>query len=317
MITMRRHPAPPGATTALSGKTRHKKPAPGLAYVPFRYMVNVKRPGERVIRNKVILNHWIPLTLAISWQSSAPAVHAVAMAFLVAAFWCIYEVGYCENDKVAARYERAPILTRQYLSGGYRVIEWKAWASALTLSTVGIALLEIGNRSPTADYTLTLRFLARHSDSLMPLLTQESIWLGSLVFLRLVYLAYNFADKKSRAWLFMPMQACKFLSFSLVATTDTVGSSLLLGLVIAEWVPYILYRYEGINAYGALPRNWLRTTSFLLVSLAASITTRSPEIFLDPQFLVILAWYLFRSRAELKQAWTHVHPIWKDKLFDS
>ena len=55
--------------------------------------------------------------------------------------WCIYEIGYIENDLVAEKFEVNPILPSTYLQYKQQINFWQFLAYSLILAILGIIFL--------------------------------------------------------------------------------------------------------------------------------------------------------------------------------
>ena len=80
-------------------------------YLPLLYSEKVKRPDKRYFLNNILGEDYIILLLSFAYSSSHFLSNAVGLFFLQIAFWCIYELGYIENDVVGEKFEDKAILS--------------------------------------------------------------------------------------------------------------------------------------------------------------------------------------------------------------
>jgi hypothetical protein len=286
------------------------KNAMSKVYIPFFYLDRIKRPGEYMIRNKLITHHLVPLCLALSWTSTMPAIHALGMAFMVGSFWCIYELGYYENDQVAEKYEQDPHLSDTYYKSLYTMSVWQAWSWSILLSAVGIILIGISDNSFLDFYHLHNSVISTQIDRQAAFL-REGAWVVGLMLLRATYWIYNHVDKASRTWFYPILQICKYLSFTVVTKSNYVGFALLFGLLLSDWIPYLIYRFGDRTIYKSFPKRMFRCVCFLLVAISMSVGTQSTQILFSWQFLVILAIYAYQSKNQIAESIRKGHPIWQ------
>lgn len=285
-------------------------PAMTDAYLPLFYAEKVKRPGKGTIKKLILKNHFAALFLALSLVSPMPIVHGIGILLLTLAFWCIYEVGYWENDQVAEKYEKNPVLSETYQRYKNKMNEWQPWIWVTLLSVPGLLLIQLSQSlgwtleswsnldiSASIDTTLFVQHLA--------------LWLGVLAFTRLLYVAYNYLDEKTRIWIYPILQYCKYFSFLLVVATSFVGIVLMFVQTLIEWVPYIIYRCGGQRS--DLQTQLFRVYLFVFLCLAIAVSLRDFSIIATLQFAVILVWSLIRCNQEVQALRQNAHWIVSDR----
>lgn len=189
------------------------EPAP-TTYVPFAYTELYKRADQRYVYHIVLGRDfvlWVIATVTVA-VASVP-MHIAGLLALLASFWCVYEAGYLENDRVAERHEDDPVLPDRQLPGGR--FELTAWAWAVVTGAIGVLLVE-------------------PSDPLQAGLA----WAGLLAGLRVVFFLYNSLDKATRPILYVALQAMRLLAPIVVVPVATAG---LLALVVMSWSRSLLY----------------------------------------------------------------------------
>jgi hypothetical protein len=262
-------------------------PAMEDAYIPFFYLETVKRPGKQTIQKIILKNHLISLILALSWGSPTPILHIPGITLLVFAFWCIYEVGYHENDLVAEKFEKKPVLSATYHQYKSKMNQWEPWIWAVALSFFGILLIEASE----------IGIGKADNREISEILIKLSLWVGVLSLTRLTYVAYNYLDEKTRIWIYPVLQVWKFFGFLVVSASNSIGVALLLAQLFVEWIPYSIYRCGG-NRKTFQPEIFrLFVYSFLCLTIATDMGDAS--ILINPQFIIIFVWVFLRSKSEL------------------
>ncbi|MDE8344580.1 MAG: hypothetical protein POH28_00190 [Acidocella sp.] len=259
-------------------------------YFPGDYLSRVKRPGQPgVLRQLCIedLGFWL---LLAATSTPIGLTTLAAICFLFASFWSVYEAGYAENDRCAARFEAEPVLTPQARDFGEPYFEVKAWTPAILYGVLGLDLLP-AHRS----------------------LAQITSWAAALAALRLVYFIYNRLDKSSRVWLYPVLQW--FRSFALLVLLPATPIALLAGgaQIAARSFGYFAYRLAppagaAHATWPALPLRLLQL-AFLLLALATRLITAGIHGVPPIPTMSFLTWTLFLARRELLNAARHAHLI--------
>lgn len=196
-------------------------------YVPLRYTTQAKY-GALHMLDKVLLIDLAILVLGSSRDIDDMLRRLLCMPFLVLSLVCVYEMGYYENDMVAARTEAKPTLTaasQRFLSYPIQPAAW-IWAIGLGIAGCGAAALT-------------------RSISTLALGPAILAWVILLVLLRLVFLLYNQQPVRSRIMLYPLLQLMKFLPVFFLIHPTGMGVLLALSQVATMWVVYILYRLGG------------------------------------------------------------------------
>ncbi len=257
-------------------------------YAPLLYTSKFKHSPIYLLRG-ILLDQWLMLVLALSWISAKPILHATGLLFLTVSFWCVYELGYYENDYVAKHYEKQPNLKE---SDGVRpeapLIQPWLWAGLF--AAPGLCLLHWATM-PTIDLTLGSDLLG------------QTGWLGLrwaalLLITRLVYWVFNYVDKRSRVWPYLLLQYSRLPAFALLTAISPAGGVLLSAQTLTSWVRYLIYRYKG--DMNEAPHAILRlvTLSFLIAMLAVC---NGVSAVLTWQMAVIFGFCLVRSLSTLPE----------------
>ena len=275
-------------------------------YLPFFYLERVKRPGKNYLLKTILADDLFVLIFAFSWLSPQPILTTVSLFFFLVSFWCIYELGYQENDLVAEKYEGEPVLSESYQK--YKQINYSfaPWLWSSFLGLVGLIFWQIRDNSD-----LTLVFSEQNfSTSLIIFIS----WLGFLLLVRLGFKIYNYTNKKGRIWLYPLLQAYRYFGFLLIAPTNIVGTVLLTSQALARSIPYIIYRYSGGNkdSWPELSKKFFRCFVFSFLLIAYSIGNNDLSLLKSGQGLAILVWCILRSWSEIGKVLSQVKPIWQD-----
>ncbi|MDR7193729.1 haloacid dehalogenase-like hydrolase [Luteimonas terrae] len=245
-------------------------------YLPGQYLSQVKRPGERYIVRGILQEDFVFWVLASVGLAALPVLHVLGLGLLLLSFWTIYELGYVDNDRVAARYESDPKLSAAYHAAPVATPRVRPWIWALGSAALAITVL----RWPAP-----------------PGIGDLAIWTGLLLALQLSFRFYNRLDKQTRIWPFAGLQLARAAAFAVLVPISPVGAMALGAHVLARWTPYLLYRIGG--------REWPDTRFHLvrlmffgvlsgLLALAVGIAP-----LLDWTAAALLGWNLFRARKEL------------------
>ncbi|NJN24397.1 MAG: hypothetical protein HC810_08460 [Acaryochloridaceae cyanobacterium RL_2_7] len=269
------------------------------AYVPFLYVIKFKH-NLKYFLNGILMDQWLILVLASSWISSQPVLHASGLLFLIGSFWCIYELGYYENDDVAERYEKNPNLKETTLTRPKPSV-LEPWIWAIVLAVPGFLMLqaamasEPGFTMQTAQNGIFLRMAL--------------CWLSILIAMRLIYRAFNYVDKRTRVWLYVLLQYSRLPAFTLLITVSPAGVTLISAQTLVSWIRYIVYRYQG--NMNEIPHAVLRLSilCFLMAMLAIG---NGISAIVSWQMAAILMFCLLRSMSTLPQLFRQIKSVSND-----
>jgi hypothetical protein len=196
-------------------------------YFPLRYTIKAKYNLVHMV-DKIILVDLLLLVLSTSRDFDDLLRRLVCMPFLVASLTCVYEMGYFENDTVAARSESKPTLTddvRRFLA--YPMYP-SAWLWAVGLGVAGCA---------AAVFTRSMPF-----DALVPAIMS---WVISLVLLRMVFFIYNQQEVQHRIFIYPVLQLMKYLPVFFLIQPTMMGVILVISQVAMMSMVYTAYRLGG------------------------------------------------------------------------
>ena len=260
------------------------------AYQPLLYTRKGKRAGQKYLLQHVLLEDVLLLSLAAAWTMERPLLGAVALLLLHLSFWLVYEIGYHENDHLAALRERAPSVPEGAEAYRDRMKPRAAWATALAVGLSGAALLALGN--PDA-----LALLDGTEPGAGLVVATGLLWAGYLCAARALYWAYNRFDPRVRGLPYAGLQVARTLGYAVVVTLTLPGALALAAVVVARWVPYAAYRSTGTE--WASDRRMLLWSAFV-VMLCLGLALDAAAV-LVPQTVVIALWLAARAHRPLRQ----------------
>lgn len=264
-------------------------------YLPFHYTERGKRAGERYLLGHVILQDGLALCLAFAWLMPAPVIGALGLIAMHLGLWAIYELGYHENDRMAAERE-----AKGYVPDGAKGYDRPmsargAWLTALMFSAAGLILVRTGQlgwpgEGAAGDVSAWFAGFAALGWML-------PAWMAFLLLGRMFFKFYNHVTEDSRAILYPVLQLVRLGGYGLVAATGVVGAMLLAAFVIGRWMPYFVYRVTGQRRF---KQYRLLVLSVFVVMMPFGLAV-APQGFLTWQFAVIAGWLLLRSHKEGRQ----------------
>lgn len=267
-------------------------------YVPLFYSEKVKNPGKSHILKRVLMGHWSFLVVALTPLSTRSIINALSLLLLVLSYWCIYEIGYQENDFIGEKYESNPRLTKEYLryKESINLMHSPApWLAASFLGMLGLVLIHVSNSPLPIKETLV---------TLLPLWPALALggmmWLAFLGSVRLAFALYNRFDEKARIWIYLLLSIQKMFGFTLIAGTSMVGTLFLLSHIFSRWLHYIIYRCGGDRK--EFPMELGGLCWFLSMLFATIASSPNPVSFLTWQTAIALGYYLTRG---IKDVYKH------------
>ncbi len=252
-------------------------PAHADVYLPLQYTHLVKKPGMRFVASSILGDDYVVWLLASIALASAALPHALGLLALLLSFWAVYELGYVDNDEIGARYEADPVLSDAFHARRVRTSVLQAWIWALVSGAIGIALLE---------------------RSLVPSAGALAAWLAVLAVVHGMYRLFNRVDKKTRIWLYAPLQLARSAVFLAVVPVTAVGAAAIGAHALTRWMMYFIYRSFKVGWPDEAPLHVVRLLAFatLLVPTVAAGGFGSAEI---ATAALLLAWFTARCGPRL------------------
>jgi hypothetical protein len=270
-------------------------PAMSDVYLPLFYSEKIKNPNSGHFVRRVLLVHWAFLVIALSFLSPHPILNAVCLLALVLSYWCVYEIGYQENDLIGERYEKKPILSEAYLERSHQrsLSNTPApWAWAIAIALPALLLLEMAKRSGP----LPAAFAEVMQKGPRLLVFDLLVWIIFLIAVRLTFWLYNRFNEEARIWIYPLLQVQKLFGFTLLLGINGVGAMLLLALTTARWLHYAIYRCGG-NRW-QFPLNISSLLLFVMMLLASVLGSETPSEFVTLQAAIALAYCTLRATRE-------------------
>jgi hypothetical protein len=244
-------------------------------YLPGQYLSRVKRPGAQYVRRMILPEDFAFWVLSSVFIAPNPATHVVGLALLLLSLWAIYERGYVDNDRAAARFEADPRLTAEFSGHDVATPLLAPWAWAIASGLAGLWALAWPGP---------------------PALPTIAAWGGVLVGLALLYWIYNRLDKATRIWLFTPLHLIRVAAFAAVVPVTLAGAAALFANVAARWLPYFHYRAAGDGTW-RIPIKLLRLNFFVFAVIP--LMAAGGIAVADWSFAALLAWNVLLARSEL------------------
>ena len=227
-------------------------------YIPLRYTARAKYPRFYFI-DQILLVDLLLALCATSHDLGALLRAVLVVPFLLVSLMAIYELGYFENDMVAARREENPTLTDDAARFQSFPLHYNAWIWAMVLGVVGFAL----------GYQLGLVSSVGYS---------VGVWVAALAAIRVTFFVYNRTPAASRMTLYAVLQIERYTAIFLVLPATLAGSLLALSQITTMWVIYLLYRLGADKK--AFGRELFRLM-FFVIGLLVLTTNRAIDFWSD------------------------------------
>lgn len=265
-------------------------------YIPLLYSEKIKRPGQKYFLYQILGEDFAVLLLSFTFFSSHRLSNAIGIFLLQIAFWCIYEIGYVENDVIGEKFEDKAVLSYNYNSYEYSFHWWQPWLWACCSSALGVIVL---HQDIVVDSKPIDAWLANGYDyNLLQTFEGFLFWIVFLLFLRFIFHIYNNLNKQSRVWFYLLLQGCRYCGFLVLLTTNMVGLILLVSKLLTRSIQYILYRYMGgKNADWPkdFPRYFFCLLIYILLLCIIAINNRDLSLIMNFQVPLIIIFCLLRG----------------------
>ena len=281
-------------------------------YLPFSYLEKVKRANENYTL-RVIMWDDLPLLLfAFAWQASHAFLQTVSILFLLISFWCVYEIGYYENDLVAEQYEEQPKLASTYYEYKQMMVSFYPWFWSLLFGAVGVNLLE---KAQGVRYLFNGSELEMQIVAIDPSLLIGLYWTTFLLSTRLCFWIYNNLNKHTRTWLYIFLQSLRYYGFVALIAINPIGTSLLSSNILSRSILYIIYRYSGGNSKDwpqKLPEKVLRCLIFIFILSAISLSIQQSNLWHSWQTWTIIFWCVIQGKGQFIRMFSGIKPVYED-----
>lgn len=276
-------------------------PAMSDLYLPLFYSEKIKNPGKAHFVKRVLLGHWVFCVIAWSCVSPHPFLNSISLFLLTISYWCVYEIGYQENDSIGERYERTPTLSSAYRQKQYTVnlkTAWP-WLYGIAFALPGCILFALSqSESPLSLSSAQLYSLADTPLSIASL-AYYAWWLVYLVVIRISFWFYNQLNETTRIWMYPVLQVQRMFGFGVLASTSVVGALLLMSFVISRWIQYCVYRCGGDRT--TFPVNVSCLLLFVLLYVSVAISSADPTSLMTWQAAIAFTYCALRAIKKLKQ----------------
>ena len=282
-------------------------------YIPLIYSEKIKRPDKKYILNNIIGEDFLILLLSFTYNSPHPWSNAFGLLMLQISFWCIYELGYIENDIIGEKFEDKAVLSYNYKSFNYSFPLWQPWVWSLCLSIIGIVFL-------SRDIVITGKlnsalYLTDNNLNLLQAVEGLTFWVAFLSFLRALFHIYNHLNKQSRVWLYFLLQASRYCGYLVLLTTSTAGIFLLFSVVLTRSIQYALYRYLGGKRNDwpmDFPKYFFCLLIFLLLTILVAANNRDWSLINNFQVVLSGAFCIARGSKQFYKVFAQFISVRED-----
>lgn len=282
-------------------------------YIPFLYSEKVKRPDKNFFLLTVLGEDLAILLLAFSFAPTPHWSSALGLFLLQASFWCIYEIGYIENDILGEKFEEQAVLSYNYNSYKYSFQLWQPWLWALGLAILGIQVLH--QETALKSIQIPLAIFGNDHHELFLIAGSFLSWAAFLLVLRFLFHTYNHLNKQSRTWFYLLLQTCRYGGYLVLLTTNTVGLVLLVSKILIRSIQYILYRYMGggnNNWPKDFPRYFFFLLIYLLILTAIAVNEGNLSLIFNYQVLAVIVFCVLRGGKHFQKVFSQFRPVSKD-----
>lgn len=272
-------------------------------YLPLLYSERIKRPNKKYFLRTILCEDFLILLLSFAYHSIYFWQTSITLFLLQISFWCIYELGYIENDIIGEKFEDEPVLSCNYNSNKYSLYSWQPWAWSFILSTISIFFIQ----RLDINRTINLIPFTQNSNWLVNIIESCFSWMAFLVILKLIFSIYNHLNKQSRVWFYSLLQVCRYCGYLILFTVNTIGLMLLISIAMSRWIQYIVYRYvlgKGIKLPMYFPRYFFCFIIFILLTAIIAINERDLSLVLNYQLFAISGFCFVRGYKHFKKVFS-------------
>ena len=281
-------------------------------YYPFAYLEKVKRQNEKYTLKMIFWDDVPVLLLAFSLPATNSFLHGISIIFLLVSFWCIYELGYYENDCVAEKYESEPKLSPAYYAHKQMMETIYPLLWSLVFGFIGVILLE---QAGVTHLSFTSPSIEQKISFLDPIVLIYLSWMIFLVCMRCCFFVYNYVNKQTRAWLYIVLQSFRYYGFLVMTATNIIGITLLSSQILSRSLLYIVYRYSGGNSRNwprEIPEKLLRFSVFIFMLTSICLGSQSLELWHSWQTWTIVAWCAIQGQGQIKRVLSQFRLVHQD-----
>ena len=237
-------------------------------YLPGAYTTFAKYPRRAHFLRTFLGEDVVVVCLAAFWPMLSSWRGWAAGAICMLGFLAVYELGYVENDEIAAAKEAKP----QVFAGRFRHrkpagIEpwlWSLGAAMLLANLVGVDFVSL-------DCGLLIGY-----------------WLLWMAVTRTIFWNFNRRPPSKRSTFFALLQLSKYAGALLFFGSSFLGVALVLAQILRQHTNYLIYRFRGDNH--PFYRQRYRALVFVMIAALGGCTGAWSFASDRQQLLAIAAW---------------------------
>jgi hypothetical protein len=280
------------------------KADPLAHYFPFVLTTEGKYPKARVVRRHRFQEDFPVILIAFALAGiglssldaffAAPSEvlvallsqvvgKAVALFFLFISFNVVYEIGYWDNDFIAAKNEDQPNVSPAMARFRAYPIRRGAWTWGVATGLLGTLLIALGDHLTALPMhaRLTELLASQISASWVGLMADWAIafvlWMIALVVTRKVFNLHNTLPETARIYSFYLLHALKLLAYAVLLPIALSGLILVISQIYRHWLGYAVYRFKGRK--DDVPRMQVRGFFFIVLSILFALVVPPSSLF--------------------------------------
>lgn len=276
------------------------KADPFAHYFPFVLTTEGKYPKARVVRRHrfkedfpVILIAFALAGIGLSSLGAAIAApaevlpslltqvvgKAVALFFLFISFNVVYEIGYWDNDFIAAANEDQPNVSAAMERFRTYPIRRGAWTWGVVLGLLGTMLVALGGHLTALPFhdLVMQQVSAPWAALVVTWALAFGLWIITLIVTRKVFDLHNTLPESGRIYSFYLLHALKLLAYAVLLPIALAGVILVISQIYRHWLGYAVYRFKGHK--DDVPRMQVRGFFFLVLSAIFALAVPPASLF--------------------------------------
>jgi phosphoserine phosphatase len=237
-------------------------------YVPFRYTAEGKYAVPDILWNQHFTEDLVVVLIAYT----TGVADLLALPLLFVSFFCVYEMGYYENNTLASRLEDKPTVAPGHARfSAYPIFsQGTVWAAATGIA--GCALCPL----PWPQAML--------------------VWAACLIGIRIAFRIFNTTRPEKRLYIFPWLQIGKTFSYAPLFGVTPAGALLLFAQIMRQTTNYCIYRCAGNTRL--FRRQAHRLLLFGMLSAIALLAGCFWETLAGWRFVLALCWCVYRALRE-------------------
>lgn len=252
------------------------------SYFPFVLTSNGKYAGQNVVKRHrfeedfpllliAFLSCLIPVFAPVFSDPSSLSLpqigtivfktvaYVLALLCFFISFNSVYEIGYWENDFVAAQREKKPNVSPKMQRFKNYPVHIGGWVWGVVLGGIGALIMYVsGLASPVRSI---VELIGLPAITTIPAMI--AAWILVLIVQRIAFNIHNSIKPDSRIYSFFALHAYKLVIYAIMFPATIAGAFILVSQIFRHWINYVVYRFDGAKA--RTPKGNVRP--FFLVSL--------------------------------------------------